>query len=324
MTRRRVLDAVALVAGAIGLGFVVRELGWAGMIDAIATAGAWFAVIAVIDVGSLACDAFAIHAFLRGRAPVSYARVFAAEASGLAINRLTPGNTLGEPVKVAMLSHGIAVEHAISAIVMFNLTTMFVGIAVIVTGVPLTALLVGLPDKAAVAVWVATAALVAFSIAVVILVRRGALASVVDAAARVRVIGAARAARWRAAVAQVDDSVRQFGGLRRGLAGVAVSRALNMCGSVLVLRAVGVALTPSLVIAALSVGAMVTSVANVVPLGLGIADGANYVLYGLLGATEHVGLLVTTVTRVRTCVLAALGLVIYAIASAIGGKPRRA
>jgi hypothetical protein len=56
---------------------------------------------------------------------------------------------------------------------------------------------------------------------------------------------------------------------------------------------------------------------NVIPLGLGIADGANYVLYDLLGATRDAGLLFTMVNRLRTVVLAILGLAIMAIANSV-------
>jgi hypothetical protein len=68
------------------------------------------------------------------------------------------------------------------------------------------------------------------------------------------------------------------------------------------------------VVAALSVGVIVTWISNIVPLGLGIADGANYVLYGVLGATHAAGLVFTMINRLRTVVLALMGLVVMAIA----------
>ena len=69
------------------------------------------------------------------------------------------------------------------------------------------------------------------------------------------------------------------------------------------------------VIAMLSVGILVTWLSNIIPLGLGIADGTNYVLYGLLGAAPVAGLLFTMVNRLRTVVLALLGLSVMAIAN---------
>src|SRR5690606_18565005 len=119
------------------------------------------------------------------------------------INRLTPASTLGEPVKVAMLVRALPVEPAVSAIVMFNLTTMYVGIAAIALGVPITALLLDLPAQVALAAWIGLAVVVAFGIAVLLLVRRGALATLVEALVAVRAISAARGARWRAKVAAI-------------------------------------------------------------------------------------------------------------------------
>jgi len=70
------------------------------------------------------------------------------------------------------------------------------------------------------------------------------------------------------------------------------------------------------VVATLSVGILVTWMTNVIPLGLGLADGTNYVLYDLLGATAKAGLSFTMVNRVRTLILAAIGLSIMAVANA--------
>jgi hypothetical protein len=54
---------------------------------------------------------------------------------------------------------------------------------------------------------------------------------------------------------------------------------------------------------------------NVIPLGLGIADGTNYALYGVLGSSGPVGLVFTMINRARTVVLASMGLLIMLIAS---------
>jgi hypothetical protein len=74
-------------------------------------------------------------------------------------------------------------------------------------------------------------------------------------------------------------------------------------------------MTPALVVASMSAGLLVTWMSNVIPLGLGIADGTNYALYGLLGASPEAGLLFTMVNRLRTCMLAMMGLTIMGIAN---------
>lgn len=315
-------NAVVLVIGVIGLVFVVRHLGWAGIRQAVIGTGGWFVLIAAIDLVSAMCDAFAVHGLVSASQRVSYWRVFAAQVSGMAINRLTPGNSLGEPVKVTLLMRTVPVDAAVSGILMFNLITLYVGIAAIVIGVPVTVLLLDVPDRVQVVVWIAMVVLLAVATAVAILVRRGALGTLISAIERVGVISTTRAESWRATIATIDARVRSIGDTRtsgsaRGLAGVLCSRALNWVGTVVVLHAADIPMTGPLVIASLTVGILIAWMSNIIPLGLGIADGTNYVLYGLLGASPMSGLLFTMVNRLRTIVLAMMGLSVLAIANSL-------
>ena len=315
-----IFNLITLVIGVAALVLVLGALGWAGIDQAIVGTGAWFAVIAVIDLVSVMCDAFAIHGFLGGR--VGYWNVFAAQASGLAINRLTPGNTLGEPVKVTMLVRTVPATLAVAAVVMFNLTTMYLGIAAIALGVPLTAALLDLPHSAAVVAWVGLAVLLALALGLALLVRRGAVVTLVHAVANLRLISAERRERWSSQLVELDGRLKELGhagkpGIRRGFIGVLGSRLCNWAGTITVIHACGIDLTPPLVVAMLSVGILVTWFSNIIPLGLGIADGTNYALYGVLGASPAEGLIFTMVNRVRTVLLALMGLTIMAIANAI-------
>jgi uncharacterized protein (TIRG00374 family) len=282
----------------------------------------WFAVIAVIDLASMMCDAFAVQGFLRAKIDISYWRVFGAQASGLAINRLTPGNSLGEPVKVTMLSRYVPTEQAVSAIVMFNLLTIYLGIAAIVVGVPVTALTLDLPPRIEQVVWISLGVLVVLAIGLAVLVRRGALSTLVGAVASVRIISKARAERWRAKVLTIDRRLQELAGLRRGLVGVIGSRVFNWLGTLAILYAADIPFTAPLVVAMLSVGILISWLSNVFPLGLGLADGTNYALYGLLGASPEAGLVFTMVNRLRTVLLAFMGLAIMAIANAVHRRDR--
>jgi uncharacterized membrane protein YbhN (UPF0104 family) len=317
-----IVNAVALVVGAVAFAIVAVHLGWTAIRETVVAAGAWFAVIAAIDLVSAMCDAFAIHGFLRPKQHVPYWRVYAAQLSGMAINRLTPGNTLGEPVKVTMLVRSASTDTAVSAIVMFNLTTLYVGIASIVLGVPLTVLLLDMPHRIEVIAWAGMATLIVFAIAIALLVRNGAIATLIQGLVRLGVISPGRGTRWHLKVAAIDARVRAIAdadtsGIGRGLAGVLGSRVLNWVGTIVVLHAADIPLTAPLVVASLSVGILVTWVSNIIPLGLGLADGTNYVLYGLLGAAPVAGLLFTLLTRLRTIVLALLGLTAMVIANTV-------
>ncbi len=318
--------AIAFVIGGVAFAILIQQLGWDGLVAAMVGTGWWFVVMAALDLASVMFDAGATYSFVRPHVPtVSYWRVFAAQASGVAINRLTPANSMGEAVKITMLAEHAPTSPAVSAIVMFNLATFTVAIATIVLGVPITLLLLDLPGPTQTFVWIATAILVGVFIALLVVARRGAIGTLIGAAHRLRLVSAARAERWRTKIADIDHHVKQFGraGARRGIVFVLVSRTLSSIGTIVVMIAALVPLTPALVMANLSLGILITFLSNIVPLGLGIADGTNYALYGVLGSTGPIGLVYTMIGRARTCVLAAMGLAVMLIAN-LSDRVRRA
>lgn len=312
-------NVAVLAVGVLGLVVLLTRFGRTGTREVMTTTGPWFAVIALIDLASVACDSYGIYGFLRPLVErVRFARVFGAEASGLAINRLTPGNSLGEPTKVTLLVRVVPQDAAISAIVMFNVTTILVAISFIVIGVPITVLLLDLPPYVRIAVWIATAVLVALAVALILIIRRGAVATLIDAIAGLRIISRSRADNWRSRITAIDGHLKKLGtargsGILRGLAGVLGSRILNSIGTVTLLYAAHLPVTPPLVIAVLSVGIVITWMASVIPLGIGLADTGNYALYAALGVRASAGLDFTMVNRARTIVLAVMGLSIMAI-----------
>lgn len=315
---RRVLHLLALAGGALGFFLLVDRIGWAAMGAAVTEAGWWFAWIALIDLASVVSDGGAVYCFVRAEADVPFWRVFAAQASGIAINRLTPANSLGEAIKVTMLVDHVPKHVAVSSIVKFNLATLYVALAVVVIGVPLTLLGLDLPRRLEILVWIGTAGIVVAAGLLALLLHRGAVATLVAGLRRVRVISSPRAARWTSKVQALDASIRAFGNpwSRRGVACVIGSRVLHFAATIAVLRAAHVPMTPPIVIGMLSVGIVVQWMSSIVPLGLGLADGTNYVLYGALGSSPVAGLAFTMVNRTRTVVLAAMGLVVMAIANA--------
>lgn len=318
----RVFNVVVLVVGAVAFGVLFRSTGWAATKNAIVSAGWWFVAIGAIDLASVCCDSAGIYSFIRPKTEVAYARVFAAQASGLAINRLTPGNSLGEPTKMTMLAGHVPESLAVAGVVMFNIAQYYIAFAAIVLGVPATLLMLDLPPRAEVAVWIATAVIIVIAIGAAIVIKRGAVATLIASLARMRIISASRAATWTARIAEIDDQLKTLGdvhsaGTTRGVAYIFLSRCLNWAGTIAVLLASHIPLTVPLVIAMMSAGILLTWLSSVIPLGLGIADGGNYALYGLLGASPAAGLVFSMVNRVRTIVLAALGLAVMAIANAL-------
>ncbi len=321
--RRRWLHALAVAVGVVALVFLVRNTGWDVLRAALVRIGPWFAVIAAIDVCAILCDAAGLHAFANAHHEISYPRVFAAQASGVAINRLTPGNALGEPIKVTMLLGELPRSAAVSSVVMFNVATSWVAIATIVIGAPVCLLSLDLPGRAQVAVAIASAVLIAFAVALAVIIRRGAFGIVIRAARGLRLISEPRAARWQTGVVSVDKDIREIGRFPRAILYVIASRLFYTAGTVMLMVAAGVPLTISLVLAQISVGLLITWISNIIPLGIGIADGSNYALFGALGATGPIGLVFTMVNRARVCVLALIGLTVMGVSAIAFDDTRR-
>ena len=317
-SRLRVVQLLALVVGAVAFAWMARSLGWSGLTGVIVETGWWFVVIALIDVGSAASDAAAIRAFASAHAEVPYRRALAAQLGGVAINRLTPGNALGEPIKVAVLIERIPRDSAVSTILMFDAGATIVAIIAIVTGIPITLAYARLPAEVEIVAWIGAAALLAFVGLLLVLVRRGPLRIGIGALRRLRVISRVRSDRWRLAVAHIDDMVKELGTTRSSRIGflcLCGSRILNWVGTIVMLYAAGLPVTLPLVIGLLSVGALITWISAIVPLGIGIQDGGNYLLYRALGAPGLAGVDFTMVYRARIILLSAIGLAVLAITS---------
>lgn len=313
-----VFNVAVLVVGVAALAWMLDRLGWQNVRHVMAGVGGWFAVIVALDVAALACEAGAIREFLRPEARmVAYWRVLAAQASGRAINILTPGGALGEATKVTMLVAHVPRDRVLSSIVLLNLASFYLSVAILIVGVPITALLVDLPHELRVVVWTGLAVLVPLVVALGVLIQRGALASVLASARRLRLVSAERAERWSARMREVDGHIRELQsnrtrGTRMGLLLVCAARLCAWSATTVVLYTVGVEVGFTVLAGVFSVGVLIGWISAVVPFGLGIADGSNYALFDVLGAAGAHGVFVTLLGRARSLTLALLGLVVMA------------
>lgn len=303
-----------LVVGGIALAWLLRETKWHELRNMLTGIGPWAALILGIEVASLCCDAGALHAFMRPEARmVSYARVLGAQASGRAINVLTPLGALGEATKVTMLAGHAPRARVLSSLVLLNAAKLYLEVAVMLIGIPITLLLIDLPDAIKLMVGIGVAVLVPAMVVVGVMIQRGAIRSLVGILRRFRIIGAERAKTWKEKLGEVDKHISELhkhrtAGTRLGLMFVLVSKVLTVASTILIMVALDIDLTASLVIGVLSVGVLVQWVSSVVPLGLGLADGGNYALYSMLGAGGDHGMYFTMIWRARTVFLAGLGL----------------
>ena len=314
-----IFNLVVMVVGGVGLYFFARELGFQKFRTMLANVGWWFAVVLGLELASLCMDGAALHAFMRPEARmISYWRVLASNASGRAINVLTPGGALGEPTKLMLLSMHAPRSRALSSIVLFNLSIAYISVFVMLIGVPITMLSLDLPHAVKLPVIIALSVLVVVMVAITVVIRRGAIKSVVDLIRRARFISPQRADTWCARLADTDRHIRELqanrsAGTWKGILWVIASKLTSWSSSVTLVAAVGVSISPLLVVGFLSVGIIIGWVSQIVPMGLGVQDGSNYALFGILGATGPQGLLVSMLQRARSLSIAILGLLAMAV-----------
>jgi uncharacterized protein (TIRG00374 family) len=312
---------LVLVVGIGALAWMMHELGWRDARDVFENAGAWFPILVGLDLISMCFDAAGIHAFMQPESRmVSFWRVLAAQAAGRAINLLTPGGALGEPTKVTMLVGHAPKTRVISAIILYDLATLYMSVAILAVGVPITLLLVDLPHNVAVLVWTTLAILLVAVGVVGWIVHRGAIGSTLDVLATARVIKRERAEKWKKAVGDVDAHLRELhsnsAGTRTALVHLVISRLFTWAATAVTLHVVGVELSAKMLVGVLSVGVLVNWISGIIPLGLGIADGSNYALFDALGASGANGVFVTLLNRARLVTVALLGLLAMGIAHA--------
>jgi uncharacterized membrane protein YbhN (UPF0104 family) len=314
-----IFNIAILVVGATALAWMLHRLGFQTVRTVLAGVGWWFAIIVACDLAALACEAAAIRELMRPEARMAkYWRILAAQMSGRAINILTPGGALGEATKISMLVSAAPRGRVVSSIVMLNLASFYLSVAIVIVGVPITALLVDLPHNLQLVVWIGLAVVLVIVIALVILIQRGAVTTLLQAAHGIGLLSAERTARWSAKLGDLDRHIRELQskrsspGTRTGLLFICAARLCSWTATTLVLYAVGVDIHFTLLAGVFSVGVLISWMSAFIPFGLGVADGGNYALFNVLGAAGAAGVFVTLLSRARSLTLAMLGLLVMA------------
>ena len=317
-----VFNLAMLAIGAAALLWTLHRLGWDDLRAGVARVGSAFAVVLALDLAALLLDARALHTFMRPEARMlSYWQVVAAQISGRAVNVVTPLSALGEATKFTMLVTRAPRVRVASAIVLFDLAGLYFSVLVMLIGTPITLLLVDLPRPFEITIAIGLAVVIALVVAIGIVVQRGASATLTALLYRIRIISAERRDDWRARLRELDRHLTELhanrsAGTWRGGLWLIASRLVTWTSTMLLIRAVGVAITPALVLGVLSIGVLIQWIASAVPFGLGIADGGYYALFGLLGASGTHGAVVTMLNRARSLSIAAVGFVAMAIVHA--------
>ena len=247
-----VFNILVLIGGTIGLGVMMHQLGWDTARDMFARVGRWSIVIVMLDLIDMVLDAGAISAFLLPASHrISFWRVFAAQAAGRAINIFVPGGVVGEATKVTMLVSCAPKDRVVLSIVLFNLATFYISVAILIVGVPITAYYVDMPHEVAVLVWAGLAIMIGLVIAVGVIVHRGAINTAMATLRGLRIISKERAERWHGKLAELERHLQhlQSGrvpGAKLALGLLISARSVAWITTVVVLHAIGVRLHPTL------------------------------------------------------------------------------
>jgi hypothetical protein len=301
--RRRLVSVLWALAALGLLAYLLYRIGPATLLDAARRLGVvgWLAFVALGLLENF-FDALSLRFALRTR--LGTGRVMAINSAGAIVNVAIPWEA-GELLKGALLSRSTSVQDATSATLVWNLAgkssrplvaLVAVGAAVVLGVAEVPWSMVGV---------VALACLLAYApyLALRYAMRRGPAVFTMGLIGRVW-RSSPRRERWVRFAGQLDTELRAFfvdrrdAWLRLRLAQVA-SRVVSWACWMLLLWLLGLPYSAglcSLLFAAVSVASYV---AMLVPARLGVAEGAGYLVFSLLGLGGEAGLITALLQRAK-------------------------
>jgi uncharacterized membrane protein YbhN (UPF0104 family) len=302
-------NLAALIAGTGLAAWMVLDFGPARLLSQLTSVRGWFAALFVGHVVSMTLSTFSTRYLLRPHdTRLSFARLWIAQAAGEALNFLLPSGKVGEAQKVTLLADRVPRAHLVAAVLSSNILNWYISVGIMVVGVPVAVRGFAMPPATQHFLLLSAGAALLLAAALFVLVRRGLLGTLL----RGLPVGAERRRRWRAALAVVDRDMRGQGDPGQNLlaaAGLALAaRIAHWTELYLILLALGYQPGLGFMVAISAATVILTSVAAVVLLGLGLLDGGTYGLFALLGAPPELGVSAVMVRRARMLMTAGLEL----------------
>jgi uncharacterized protein (TIRG00374 family) len=312
-----------LILAVLALIFTVRDIGLRTIATYFRRIGWWWFAVVAFEIAITTLDAVAIRAFCSPEQDqVKLRTAVLSQLAGRAINAVTPGGNLGEAVKVSVLVDHVSQSRAVSTILLYNIISFAVELAIVAIAAPIMALLVPMPPTVR---WmmIATCAICAvLATLVYTLTRRGVLVGLAGFAKRLRLLSAARYARWHDRLVAVDSKMAASSGARPrdrglGIATVTASRLASTTLSLVILHAVGESITPGFIAAYTVGGFVIYMMSTLVPMGVGVSEGGNYALFRALGENPARGTALILARRVALILYAAIGLVLVTVSETV-------
>ncbi|HEX5062795.1 MAG TPA: lysylphosphatidylglycerol synthase transmembrane domain-containing protein [Kofleriaceae bacterium] len=309
---------MSLVLGLVAFVFTLDDIGPTTFARYFKLIGWWWFAVLAFEIAITTLDAVAIRAFASPeQAQLPLRSALLAQLAGRSVNAVTPTGSLGEPVKISVLTDNVSNSRAVSTILLYNVVGFTVELMQVAIAAPFMALLLPMPHSlrlAFIAVGIVSGLL---AIGIYALVHRGMLASVARLGVRLRLLSQARFARWEAQLASVDDKLRLVSGARKrdriaGVTAVIVSRACSLLESLVLLHAIGQSMSVGFIAAYTVGGFAIYMLSSLVPMGLGVAEGGYYSLFAALHYNKAFGVMLVLARRCVLLAYAAIGLVLVA------------
>lgn len=306
----------SLLIAAIALVYTIHNTGIDKLWENFQRIGWWWLVVVPMEALITTLDAFAIRAFLSPEQhKVKLRTALLAQLSGRAVNSVAPTGSLGEAIKVSVLTEHVSQSRAVATILLYNVVGFTVELMTVAVAAPIMAVLLPMPSSVRWLMIIAAVICATISIGLYLLVRRGMLASVAGLGVRLRLISRERYARWTEKLTAVDDKIRITTGARTrdrvlGISLVTISRLTSMSLSLMLLHAMGGAITVAFVAAYTVGGFVIYMLGSMVPMGIGVSEGGNFEMFKLLGADSSAGVSLVEARRTTLLAYAAIGLVL--------------
>lgn len=312
---------VAVNVGFLGIGIValvwlVRRVGPSEILASIVDIGGWAFVLLASSAVSVVLNAAAIHTFMRPeQRMVSFWRVLAAQLSGQAVNSVTPTGTLGEVAKATLLVGHVPRYRAVSSVVSFNVALLLVKCVLLLIALAVSLLALDLPSRVDWLLRVSFLIVAAATSGALFVMHRGLVRTFADVSRRLGLLSTPRHERLSSRLANLDRQLRLIGanrddGRALGIVFIALAQALAIFDLGLILYAIGAPQAIPVVFIAAVASSFIGMLASVVPLGIGANEGGLAGLFQVLGPGAMVGLSVSLIARIRTVIVAAIGLVV--------------
>src|SRR3954464_4846286 len=134
---------ISLVVAAFALVLTVRKVGLLAIAKYFRLIGWWWIAVFVLEVVITSLDAVAIRAFMSPEQhKVKLRSALLSQLAGRSVNAVTPSGNVGEAVKVSVLTEHVSQTRAVATILLYNVVSFTVELAMVAAAAPFVALLV--------------------------------------------------------------------------------------------------------------------------------------------------------------------------------------